>query len=63
MDAGNGTLLLQQPDGSFAFTPNSTHGFWAQKEVREMKLIKMANGQEAILTGNNRGPVDLTIIE
>jgi len=60
MDAGNGSLLLQQADGSFAYSENRDNGFWAQREVRELKSIHLANGQEAILTGNNRGPVEVS---
>jgi hypothetical protein len=62
IDAGNGTLLLQQADGSFAFIPNTEHGFWAQKEVRELKTISLADGNRAILTGNNKGPVEIHLI-
>ena len=62
MDAGNGTLLLQQADGSFAYRLNRDHGFWAQGEVRELKMIQLANGKEAILTGNNRGPIEANMI-
>ncbi|MBP6680670.1 MAG: CRTAC1 family protein [Saprospiraceae bacterium] len=62
MDAGNGTLLLQQADGSFAYRLNRDHGFWAQGEVRELKLIHLADGKEAILTGNNRGPIEVNMI-
>jgi len=62
MDAGNGTLLLQQADGSFAYRLNRDHGFWAQGEVRELKLIDLADGKQAILTGNNRGPVEMNMI-
>jgi hypothetical protein len=62
MDAGNGTLLLQQGDGSFAYRLNRDHGFWAQGEVRELKLIHLADGKEAILTGNNRGPIEVNMI-
>jgi hypothetical protein len=63
MDAGNGTLLFQQADGSFKFIPNSAHGFWAMNEVRELNFIKLADGREGILTGNNRGPMQLHVIE
>lgn len=62
IDAGNGTLLLQQADGSFTYVANKLHGFWAQKEVRELDLIRLPDGREAILTGNNRGPVEITMI-
>jgi hypothetical protein len=60
MDAGNGTLLLQQADGTFEFVENRDHGFWAQREVRELKSIRLADGHEAILTGNNRGPIEVS---
>jgi len=60
MDAGNGVLLLQQPDGTFAYVDNRDHGFWAQREVRELKSIQLANGKEAIITANNRGPIELS---
>jgi hypothetical protein len=59
MDAGNGTLLLQKGDGSFRFVPNIEHGFWAQNEVRELKEIQLANGERAILTANNKGPIQI----
>lgn len=62
MDAGNGTLLIQQNDGSFQFVPNRDHGFWAQDEVRELKLFTLANGSKAVLTGNNKGPIQMHII-
>lgn len=63
MDAGNGTLLLQEADGSFTYMANDVHGFWATKEVRELEIIKLANGREAILTGNNKGPIQLHILD
>ncbi len=59
MDAGNGTLLLQNADGTFHYVPNTEHGFWAQDEVRELKSISLANGKRAILTGNNKGPIQV----
>ncbi|MGB4849553.1 MAG: VCBS repeat-containing protein [Saprospiraceae bacterium] len=57
MDAGNGTLLLQNSDGSFRYVPNIEHGFWAQDEARELKMITRADGKREIVTVNNRGPV------
>ena len=59
IDAGNGTLLLQNADGSFTFSNNRDHGFWSKGEVRELKMIKTADGKQAVLTGNNRGPVEM----
>ena len=60
MDAGNGALLLQQPDGTFTFVENMDHGFWAQREVRALKSVRLADGREAIITGNNRGPIEVS---
>lgn len=62
IDAGNGTLLIQNPDQSFQFVPNREHGFWAQDEVRELKAITLANGSKAVLTGNNKGPLQMHLI-
>ncbi len=62
MDAGNGSLLLQQPDGQFVFVQNREHGFWAQQEVRDLKMLKLADGRKAILTGNNNGPIETNIV-
>ncbi|MDZ4747753.1 MAG: CRTAC1 family protein [Saprospiraceae bacterium] len=61
-DAGIGTLLIQQADGSFAYVSNLEHGFWAQDEVRELKYIKLATGLDAILTGNNNSSLELNLI-
>ncbi len=61
MDAGNGVLLVQQTDGTFAYVPNREHGFWAQGEVRELKHIRLANGQNGVLIGNNKGSLTLQI--
>ncbi|MEP6793139.1 MAG: VCBS repeat-containing protein, partial [Saprospiraceae bacterium] len=57
MDAGNGTLLIQNSDGSFRYVPNIEHGFWAQDEVRELKMITRADGKQEVVTINNKGPV------
>jgi len=59
LDAGNGTLLLQNEDGTFRYVPNAENGFWAQDEVRELRIITMANGKKCILTANNKGPIQL----
>lgn len=59
MDGGNGTLLFQQPDGTFVFQSNLDHGFWAQGEVRELKFIKLGTGMDAVLTGNNNSALEI----
>lgn len=63
MDAGKGVLLLQESDGSFRYADNREHGFWAQKEVRELEEINLANGKQAIITGNNKGPLEIHILQ
>lgn len=63
MDAGTGTLLTQQADGSFKYVPNTQHGFWAQQEVRELEMIRLADGKEAIITANNQGPLEIHLME
>jgi len=60
IDAGNGTLLLQQPDGTFQYVLNREHGYWANREVRELALLQGPGGLQAILTGNNKGPAEIT---
>ncbi|MDQ3015567.1 MAG: CRTAC1 family protein [Bacteroidota bacterium] len=62
MDSGNGCLIVQQTDGTFSYVNNTEHGFWAGGEVRELDLLLMAKGQEIILTGNNKGPVEAHLI-
>ena len=62
MDAGLGTLLLQRADGTFAYINNRDHGFWANGEARELHTIHTGDGKEAILTANNRGPLEIHII-
>ncbi len=62
MDNGCGTLLVQQADGSFEFLPNTKHGFWAQDEVRELRIITLGSDRKAILTGNNKENIELNLI-
>ena len=62
MDAGNGSLLVQLTDGSFEYVPNIKHGFWAKGEARDLALIHLVTGKEAILTGNNSGRLEVNVI-
>ena len=62
MDAGCGTLLFQQADGTFTYSHNRDHNFWANKEVRELRKITLADGKTAVVTGNNRGPLELSVL-
>ncbi|HJW30838.1 MAG TPA: VCBS repeat-containing protein, partial [Saprospiraceae bacterium] len=61
-DAGNGTLLEQKQDGTLEYVLNRDHGFWAQREVRELLPIHLADGYEAVLTANNKGPIEVNEI-
>jgi hypothetical protein len=55
LDCGNGTLLIQQADGRFAFVPNREHGYWAIREARHLAWLDTRDGGHALATGNNRG--------
>ncbi|MEO6130831.1 MAG: hypothetical protein ABIQ02_03210 [Saprospiraceae bacterium] len=46
-----------QTDARSTYVPNTEHGFWAQGEARELKLITLTNGNQSILSGNNKGPL------
>ena len=52
-DAGNGTLLLNDGKGAFRTMPNYASGFWAKKDVRNIRLMRMAGGKSAVLVANN----------
>lgn len=52
-DAGNGTLLLNDGKGNFRALPNWASGFWAKKDARNIRLLRMAGGKQAVLVANN----------
>jgi hypothetical protein len=52
-DAGNGCLLLGEGKGNFRYMPNRQSGFWAMREARNLALVKMANGKQAVVLTNN----------
>ena len=52
-DAGNGTLLLGDGQGGWTVMPNRFAGFWATKEARDMKALRLANGKLLIVVANN----------
>ncbi len=58
-DAGNGLLLLG--DGTGALEPLSVleSGMFTPGDVKDLKLIKLANGNNAVLIANNNAPVQL----
>lgn len=53
LDAGNGTLLLRESNGQFRTMSNASSGFWASKEVRDLKIIRLVGEKEALLIANN----------
>jgi len=52
-DAGNGIFLAGDGKGKFTFVENTKSGFWAMKEVRDLALLKAANGKIKIMVSNN----------
>ncbi|RME02424.1 MAG: VCBS repeat-containing protein, partial [Bacteroidetes bacterium] len=60
-DAGNGTLLLGDGKGGWTFMPNRYAGFWATKEARDIKPVKLANGKVLILVANNNDRLEAYI--
>ncbi|GAB4257467.1 MAG: VCBS repeat-containing protein [Saprospiraceae bacterium] len=60
-DAGNGTLLLGDGKGGWTFMPNRYAGFWATKEARDIKPVKLANGRVLILVANNNDRLEAYI--
>ncbi len=54
-DASNGTLLIGDGKGGFTFSPNRENGLWATKEARDIAAVKLANGKQLYLVGNNNG--------
>ena len=59
MDASNGTLLRNDGKGNFTFVPNRVHGLWADGEVRDAALLRLAAGKKSVLLANNNGVVQL----
>jgi hypothetical protein len=52
-DAGNGLLLAGDGKGVFQPVPNRQSGFWATREARDLKKLKLANGKTLFLIANN----------
>lgn len=58
-DAGNGALLLGDGKGGFRFEPNRFSGFWAMREARNMALLQLAGGKQAVVVANNNSGLQL----
>ncbi len=58
-DAGIGAFLAGDGKGGFAYVENRAAGFWAQREARDLALIKGANNQRSIIVANNNSPAQV----
>lgn len=56
VDAGNGTLLLNDGNGGWSFSPNIKHGFWASLDARGVERVELADGKIGWVIVNNNGP-------
>ncbi|MCB0639455.1 MAG: VCBS repeat-containing protein [Lewinella sp.] len=52
-DAGIGCLLISQPDGSYQPNPPAATGLQLYQDVRDLVLLRTANGQLTLLVANN----------
>lgn len=53
-DAGSGLCLLNDGEGNFASLPNCESGLLLKEDVRDIKLIQLANGDAGLLVANNK---------
>jgi hypothetical protein len=58
-DAGNGTFLAGDGKGGFTWVENTKSGFWAQKQARDMALLRGPNGKVRVLVTNNDDKLQL----
>ena len=58
-DAGTGTLLAGNGKGQFTWVNNLQSGFWANKEVRDMALLRGADGKKTVVVANNNDAVQI----
>jgi hypothetical protein len=52
-DSGMGVLLAGNGKGQFSWINNLQTGFWANKEVRDLGLLRSAGGKKTIVVANN----------
>lgn len=55
IDAGNGAVLINDGKGNFNVLPAHQSGFWATKDARSVKWIRMGDGKKLAVVGNNNG--------
>jgi hypothetical protein len=52
-DSGNGALLVGDGKGNFSWLDNLASGFWAQKEARDLAMLRGSGGSRLIIVANN----------
>jgi hypothetical protein len=57
-DASYGCLLLGNGQGDFNVSPNYIHGFYANKDIKDLQKI-LLDGQRSILVGNNKDSLQI----
>lgn len=58
-DSGTGVLLAGNGKGQFSWVNNLQSGFWANKEVRDMGLLRGPGGKKTIVVVNNSDAVQV----
>ena len=58
-DAGNGTLLLGDGKGNFAWLDNIFSGFWAMREARDLAMLRGAGGKRIFVVANNNSKMQI----
>lgn len=61
-DASIGTILSYK-NGSFSVMDKSKTGFYANKDVKDIAVVKRKDGSQLVLMGNNNAAVDIYEIE
>jgi hypothetical protein len=62
-DAGIGTLLLGNEQGTLAVLPNSQHGLWLSGEVRKTAIINIGKQTVLVVLTNNQKPLFFKIAD
>ena len=61
VDAGNGTLLLNDGNGGWTFQPNIATGFWASLDARKVLPVALADGKKGWVVANSDGPAAIYV--
>ncbi len=52
-DAGIGALFLGDGKGGFSWLNNLQSGFWAEREARDLTLLRSTGGRRLVIVANN----------